>query len=350
MNFKYYNPVKMNFNVEYTKVLDSLKTNSILLITSKSFYEKGFVGVFKERLGQRLKAYIFNIASNPEIEFVKELKKEFDGYSEIIALGGGSVLDAAKYFSVSGEILKEGKDLKISKNSSFIPIYAIPTTAGTSSELTQWATFWDSANNIKFSLSNENLYCKEAFYDPNLYLNIPKDLTIYTALDALSHSIESIWNKNSNDISTNHAIKAIELILKYLPQLQNNLNSKELRLKLILASIYAGLAFSNTQTALAHAISYPLTMQFRIPHGLACSFTIPILLECISDENSILLSYKKDIIDLFDVLNISTNFKDYKITKKDFENIFSNLNSRAKNGLFNLEKVKQKILSCCENI
>ncbi|MBZ7951016.1 phosphonoacetaldehyde reductase [Campylobacter sp. LH-2024] len=350
MNFKYYNPVKINFNVKYTKALDSLKTNSILLITSKSFYEKGFIEIFKEKLGRRLKAYIFNITSNPEIEFVKKLKKEFNDYSAILALGGGSVLDVAKYFSVSGEILKENKSLKISKNSSFIPIYAIPTTAGTSSELTQWATFWDTPNNIKFSLSDENLYCKEAFYDPNLYLSIPKDLTIYTALDALSHSVESIWNKNSNHISTNHAIRAIELILKYLPQLQNNLNSKELRLKLILASIHAGLAFSNTQTALAHAISYPLTMQFQIPHGLACSFTIPILIECMGDKNSILLSYKKDIIALFNILNISTNFKDYKITKKDFENIFDNLNSRAKNGLFNLEKVKQKILSCCEKI
>ncbi|QOW63584.1 phosphonoacetaldehyde reductase [Campylobacter hepaticus] len=348
-NFKYFNPVKINFNFSYENVLDSLKTDSILLLTSQSFYKKGLTKVLEEKLGSRLKGLIYNVLPNPEINYAELIKKDYKGYKEIVAFGGGSVLDLAKYFSVSGDIIRNGVELNISHSSSFIPIYAIPTTAGTSSELTKWATLWDTPNNIKFSLSNDNLYCKEAFYDPNLFLNIPRELTIHTALDALSHSIESIWNKNSNLISTYHAIKAIELILEYLPKLQNNLNSKELRLKIILASIHAGLAFSNTQTALAHAISYPITMKLGLSHGLACSFTIPILLECINDidTNNVLSPYKEQIIALFHALNISIELKNYGITQEFIENIFNNLNSRAKNGMFDLELTKRKLLSLC---
>lgn len=348
-DFRYYNPVKINFNVSYEHIIDSLKTDSILLLTSKSFYKKGLTKILEDKLGDRLEGVIYDILPNPEINYAELIKKDYRNYKEIIAFGGGSVLDMAKYFSVSGDVIRNGGNLDISNSCSFIPIFAIPTTAGTSSELTKWATLWDTPNNIKFSLSDENLYCKEAFYDPNLFLNIPRELTIYTALDALSHSIESIWNKNSNVISTNHAIKAIELILEYLPRLQNDLNSKELRLKIILASIYAGLAFSNTQTALAHAISYPITMELGISHGLACSFTIPILLECIDDVkiNKLLSVYKEKIISLFHILNISTNLKSYGITKQFIEDIFDNLNSRAKNGMFDLELTKKKFLSLC---
>ncbi len=346
-NFTYYNPVKINFNLSYENIVNSLKTDSILLLTSKSFYKKGLTKILEDKLGGRLKGLVYNILPNPEISYAKFLKKDYKNYKEIIAFGGGSVLDMAKYFSVLGNIVINKGNLDISSLCSFAPIYAIPTTAGTSSELTKWATLWDTPNNIKFSLSNEKLYCKEAFYDPSLFLNIPKEITIYTALDALSHSIESIWNKNSNFISTSYAIKAIELILEYLPRLQNDLNSKQLRLEIILASIYAGLAFSNTQTALAHAISYPITMKLGIPHGLACSFTIPILLDCINDvqTSNILSIYREKIISLFHILNISTNLRSYGITRQFIEDIFNNLNSRAKNGMFDLELTKKKFLS-----
>ena len=304
-NFKYYNPVKIHFNTPYESIIECLKTDSILLITSKSFYKKGLIEVFKQKLAHRLKYVLFDILPNPELDYVQNLKKNLTDYKEIIAFGGGSVLDVAKYFSVLGDISIEDKNLNISKNSFFAPIYAIATTAGTSSELTQWATLWNTPNNIKFSLSDENLYCKEAFYDLDLFLNIPKELTIYTALDALSHSIESIWNKNSNPVSTNHAIKSIELILKYLPRLKDDLHSRSLRAKMILASIHAGLAFSNTQTALAHAMSYPITMKFGISHGLACSFTIPVLLRCIKDKkiHQLLSPYQEKIISLFKILD-----------------------------------------------
>ena len=98
-----------------------------------------------------------------------------------------------------------------------------------------------------------------------------KKLTLVTALDALSHSMESMWNKNANPISNRYAIEASKKILKYLPLLIQDLGNIHLRTELAEASLLAGLAFSNTKTALAHNISYPITLSWGVQHGVACS-------------------------------------------------------------------------------
>ena len=112
------------------------------------------------------------------------------------------------------------------------------------------------------------------------------------------------------------------------------------------ASMYAALAFSNTQTALAHAISYPLTMRFGIPHGLACSFSIPLLLDCLpsGEIREILDPLTKEIKGLFPTIQVSTNARDYGVDSAMLEEIFNALNDRAKNGVFDLEVVKQRFL------
>ena len=239
-----------------------------------------------------------------------------------------------------------------------------------------------------------------AFYDISLLLSLPLNLSIHTTLDSLSHAIESIWNKNANPISTQYAKAAIELILENLPllyemltsldskqnlestnttattaevslsdfqgceafcvetshkglstskkqiSLKNTKETTQIRRNLALACMHAALSFSNTQTALAHAISYPITMQCNVPHGLACSFTLPILLDCISDENadSILSPYKQGINNLFKTLHISSNPRDYGLDSTMIEDIFSSLNARAKNGLLDVAKAKRRML------
>ncbi|MCR6572171.1 phosphonoacetaldehyde reductase [Campylobacter insulaenigrae] len=343
----YYNPVKINFDIDYIKVCELVQTNSILLVTSKSFYTNGVIDSITSKLSSKIKNVVYDIRSNPDINFTKSLKQN-DDYEEIIALGGGSVLDTAKYLAVKGVINEDLKNntLSPSNQAQFVPIYAIPTTSGTSSELTKWATLWDYKNNMKMSLMHEKLYSKHAIYDINLTLSLSRQLTIYTALDAFSHSIESIWNKNENYISTNYALQSMDLILHYLPKLVDDLQNTTYRKYITLASVYAGLAFSNTQTALAHALSYPITMKYGLAHGLACSFTIPILIECINDKHvsSILIPYKDKINSLFKKLNISNNLADYGINREFIDEIFLNLNSRAKNGVFDLDATKKKIL------
>jgi phosphonate metabolism-associated iron-containing alcohol dehydrogenase len=203
----------------------------------------------------------------------------------IVAVGGGSVIDSAKVFATADgkfervlEFLRSPKD-----PGQFhpLPIIAIPTTAGTGSEVTPWATVWDGANDHKYSLSLPDLFPTHAVIDPELMVGKPRQLTISTGLDALSHALESIWNVNVNPVSMNYAVAAAIEILDVLPRLVADLSNLVLRSRMAQAALFAGCAFSNTKTAIAHSLSYPITLRHHVPHGLACSFTLPLVLSSV---------------------------------------------------------------------
>lgn len=203
-----------------------------------------------------------------------------------MAVGGGSVLDTAKAIAAQrhrglpsswlAAHLRQGAS--IPNNFLPSPIIAIPTTAGTGSEVTMWATIWDDLNGKKYSLSHPALYPEAAIVDPDLTLTVPEDTTVAAALDALSHSMEAIWNRNANPVSDTLATQAISMVFSSLEGVLTVPSEMSLREKLHYASMIAGLAFSNTRTAIAHSISYPLTGQLGVPHGIACSFTLPEIL------------------------------------------------------------------------
>lgn len=425
MSFNYYNPVQICFDIDILESLQTLAQSNqnkrYLLVTSKGF-GKGCsnrdISIITETLpaaclttshtafqydyssknhltkpqSQNFNhatsnnsdtkrtnlvqsiANIFNniivldcITPNPELDFLQSIKAKLKGqYDAIIALGGGSVIDSAKFFTLKNEIAIHHETLEILGEAQALPLFACPSTAGTGSELTQWATIWNSKTNIKYSLSHKCLYPQIAFYDISLLLSLPLALTLHTTLDSLSHAIESIWNKNANPISTQYAKAAIELILENLIPLYDMLNKKNLpsrnseynkqslktlRRNLALACMQAALSFSNTQTALAHAISYPITMQCGVPHGLACSFSLPVLLDCINDERAdlILNPYKQKIKNLFAKLQISSNPRIYGLDSDMINNIFNSLNARAKNGLLDIAKVKTEMLRLLSN-
>lgn len=351
MQFTYYNPVKIRFGVDYLEAIKSiaenLKSARFLLVTSNGFSKRGLSAQIQNVFAKQLVGVVDEIAPNPQIKHLQGIKSTLSDFDAIIALGGGSVIDSAKFLSV--ESVFENDNFKIKSQPK--KLFAFATTSGTSSELTHWATLWDNEAFVKHSLSDEILYPKEAFYDANLSLSLPRQTTIYTALDALSHSFESIWNNNANPISTHYALMAIEIILRDLVELSQNLHSLKLRSNLMLASIYAGLAFSNTQTALAHALSYPLTMRFGTPHGLACSFSLPLLLECLppSKARDLLLPFQARLLGLFESLEISISPKDYGLDSAFIDEIFANLNARAKNGIFNVEQIRD-VLKTQSNI
>lgn len=346
MRFNYHNPVKIHFGVKWLEAVENLaqrlKDTKFLLITSQGFSKRGLSAQIQNVLAKQLAGIVDEITPNPQIKHLQSIKAKLCDFDAIIALGGGSVIDSAKFLSVDSVF--ENDNFKIKSQPK--KLFAFATTSGTSSELTHWATIWDNDTFVKHSLSDEILYPKEAFYDANLTLSLPRQTTIYTALDALSHSFESIWNNNANPISTHYALMAIEIILRDLVELSQNLHSLQLRSNLILASIYAGLAFSNTQTALAHALSYPLTMRFGTPHGLACSFSLPLLLECLPRKShafALLSPFKPQLLQIFDKLEISISPKDYGLNNEIIDEIFSALNSRAKNGVFDISLVKAKL-------
>lgn len=198
----------------------------------------------------------------------------------IVALGGGSVIDTAKVLAASGgDFARVERHLVEGATAAPlpapVPILAVPTTAGTGSEVTCWATVWDGVGGRKFSLADPRLYPERALIDPELTHGAPAGLTVATGLDALSHALESIWNRNANPVSANHAVAAAREIMATLPRLRDDLRDAGLRRRMAQAALFAGLAFSNTKTALAHSISYAVTLRHGLAHGLACSFTLP---------------------------------------------------------------------------
>ncbi len=208
----------------------------------------------------------------------------------IVALGGGSVIDAAKVLAAArGDFAGVRARLQSGARSDWpaaTPILAVPTTAGTGSEVTSWASVWDTGAGRKYSLAGPGLYPERALIDPELMAAMPRGLTVSTALDALSHSLESIWNVNANPVSSTFAVAAAREILEALPRLVEDLEDMGLRVRIARAALLAGLAFSNTRTALAHSLSYPITLNHGLPHGVACSFSLPMIMRAAIGVNS----------------------------------------------------------------
>jgi phosphonate metabolism-associated iron-containing alcohol dehydrogenase len=252
----------------------------------------------------------------------------------IIALGGGSVIDSAKVFAAAGGDFGNVKTFlesqKGAEHLSAIPIIAVPTTAGTGSEVTCWGTVWDEANGKKYSLARPNLYPTHAVVDPRLMLGKPLLLTISTGLDALSHALESLWNVNNNPVSANHAVVAARSALDVLPRLVKDLGNIELRERMAMAALFAGLAFSNTKTAIAHSLSYPITLRHGVQHGIACSFSLPMVLRSVDGVGGICEDSLKqifgpdlargadDLEDFLGRLGISSNPASYKIDRREW--------------------------------
>jgi alcohol dehydrogenase class IV len=150
----------------------------------------------------------------------------------------------------------------------------VPTSAGTGSEVTPFATVWDYESQQKKSLSHPVMYAKKAFIDPDFLSQVPLEVAISNGLDALNQAFESIWNVNANEFTRPLSRRAAVLALQGLPLISEASNDPELRAKLSLASLFAGLAISQTRTSICHSISYPLTLKYGIEHGMACSFSI----------------------------------------------------------------------------
>lgn len=202
----------------------------------------------------------------------------------IIAIGGGSSIDLAKGISafydnrdalLSADAVANAIEHKTYRvNTEFPDILAVPTTAGTGSELTQWATIWNPDDKKKYSIDHIGLQPKKAFIVPELTMTLSKETTLSTGLDALSHAIEAYWSKHTDPLVQELAYRAIQIILEYLPNALNELTNPVYREALCRASVLAGMAFSKTRTTACHSISYPLTMLYHIPHGIAAAMTL----------------------------------------------------------------------------
>jgi alcohol dehydrogenase len=280
------NPVRIEFGAGASaKAVDHIRGRRWALVT----YD---MPGFKEKAAQLAAVaaepvvIIDNIVANPDfadlVSSCETFGKAKPAPEVIVALGGGSIIDAAKVLAASGgsfeTVRKHVTGEQPIKDGSFTPIIAIPSTAGTGSEVTSWATVWDAASGRKYSLAHRSLYPEVAIVDPQVALSAPRALTLATGLDALSHALESIWNVSANPVSANFAVEAAKEVIETLPLLLEDLSNLELRSRQARAATMAGLAFSNTKTALAHNISYDITLTRGTPHGIACSFCLPAVM------------------------------------------------------------------------
>ena len=285
--WQFHNPVKVTFEAgAIDRLGEYLEGERAVLVTSPGFRRRGVVDRIAKALGERLVAVVDDVEPNPDVLKVDEQGKRLRAHDPdvLIALGGGSSMDTAKGLA---RLLAQPEDRTLAGHfrdgeefgdHRALPVAAIPTTAGTGAEVTPFGTIWDFEREKKYSVTGEDLYSAFAILDPELTVGLPEEVTISSGLDAVSHALESAWNKAASPVTLSFVAKSLQFSLKALPRLKENPKDPAARGEMMQASLLAGLAISQTRTALAHSISYPLTTAFQLPHGFACSFTLPPLL------------------------------------------------------------------------
>ncbi|MFD1738034.1 iron-containing alcohol dehydrogenase family protein [Bacillus salitolerans] len=198
----------------------------------------------------------------------------------IVAIGGGSVIDLAKAISVFA-MNKDCSldDISNMKSINRLPLIVVPTTAGTGSEATKVMVITDVVSGEKKNPGHIGLIPDVAILDPQLTVSLPPPITAYTGMDALAHAIEAYVSTRATTLSDHYALEAIRTIVEALPKAYENGNDIEAREKMLLASSYAGIAFSNSSTNLAHAMARPLGARYHIPHGLCVALLLPFVIE-----------------------------------------------------------------------
>ncbi len=293
--WNYFNPVAIHGGRgQFEQIQRLVGRRRVFVAAFPESVEQGWLARLESQLGSRLVGAATDLGPLPSRRALKPAYERFwtqhADTEVILALGGGSVMDAAKVLMVRTldrsfdqlmQVITSGRRDLVAGS---VPLICIPTTAGTGSEVTPWATVWDPQADppVKHSLHLSVTWPEAAVLDPELTVGLPPAQTLHTGLDALSHSFEAIWNRNRNPVSTSHAIGAARGILDTLPRVLEQPRSLALRERMAAASTQAGLAFSNTQTALAHSLSYDLTMQQGTPHGIACSFSLPRIMAMVA--------------------------------------------------------------------
>jgi alcohol dehydrogenase class IV len=278
MELKYYMPVKAFFGKNCIGKNGSeflLLGKKAMIVTGKSSAEKnGSLDDVKKTLDKLNISYVHynKIEPNPTMETVREaaLFAEKSGADFIIGIGGGSPLDAAKAIAVlavndiDDDTLFSGV-YRIKP----LPIAAIPTTAGTGSEVTPYSILSYAKISNKKSIASDAIFPAIAFLDPAYTVTLSAETTINTAVDALSHAIEGYLSVKATEVIKPYALESIRLIGECIPELKTGKLKDEIREKLLYASMLAGIVIAHTATTAVHAMGYPLTYHRNIDHGRA---------------------------------------------------------------------------------
>ncbi len=262
---------------EVKGILDGLNVASVFLVVDREAYE---ASATREVLEPQLASYdvvVFdNFVANPKYQDVTRGVELFweNPCDVVMAVGGGSAIDMGKLIGFSAA--QPAAPVVVMTNLAQIryrpkPFIAIPTTAGTGSEATHFAVVY--VDGRKYSVAHEWILPSYAFVDPELMANLPPSITAHTGLDALCQAMESVWSVNSTDVSLSYAREALDLVCNHLVNAVNA-PTPGARWAMCRAAHLAGKAINIGKTTAPHALSYVMTSQFGVPHGLAVALTL----------------------------------------------------------------------------
>jgi alcohol dehydrogenase class IV len=280
-----YSPTQIYFGVNALKQLGAICSNfgdSALLVTGKSATQTGLSDRCRKLLSSdniRFDVY-HGVRSDPTVQQVNEIVERLrsEGISMIIAVGGGSVIDAAKAASVVFEQGGKVEDYLIGNRNienKSLPVIAIPTTAGTGSELSKGAIISWPGRNIKTGLRGDVLFPKAAIVDPSLTLTLPIEQIRITGFDVFTHAVETYISRQATPITAMYSREAIKTVVTHLPKALNDPQNIVPRVKLSFMSLLMGYNLANSSTCLPHRLQYPLGALTHSPHALGLAALYP---------------------------------------------------------------------------
>jgi len=257
-----------------------------LIVTDVLLEKIGILIEVKNSLEVAGVAYaVYNkVVSEPTMGYAEEGLKAYQdaGADFLIAVGGGSPMDAAK--AVGALAANPGRKITEFMGANKIPnpgapVIAGPTTAGTGSEVTQFTIITDTDRDVKMLIASPMIMPKVALVDPLLTLSLPREITAATGLDALTHAIEAYVSVKAHPLTDTLALQAIRIIGANLRQAWSNGDNLEARINVMIGALQAGMAFSNASVALVHGMARPIGAYFHVAHGVSNAALLPTVIE-----------------------------------------------------------------------
>ena len=306
--------------------MEELKTvlgkKRAFIVTDKFLYENGFTKCITDKLDELGIAHstFSDVAPDPTLECAKEGAKQMSAFrpDAIIALGGGSAMDAAKIMWVMYEHPEDDfmdmamRFMDIRKRIYTFPkmgekayFIAIPTSAGTGSEVTPFAVITDERSGVKYPLADYELLPNMAIIDTDLHMSAPKGLTSASGIDAVTHALEAYASIMATDYTDGLAIQALKVIFKYLPSAyENGSTDVEAREKMANAATMAGMAFANAFLGVCHSMAHKLGAFHHLPHGIANALMIDEVIRFNSSEAPLKMGSFSQYAEIAEALNI----------------------------------------------
>lgn len=292
MSWEFTVPPKIAFGEDSIEALETLQGKSAFIITDEVINKLGY----PDRVARILSENRWNIAiwdcaePDPKVSNVKDAAEALRAFEAdlIIAIGGGSVMDTAK----AAWVLYERPDIDLAALNPFdelglrkkAKLVCIPTTAGTGSEVTKAVVIRDDETGRKMATINTEIVPDLAILEPSFTKELPKNLTAYTGMDALTHAVEAFVSSWKNDFSDACSLKAVQMVFEWLPKAVENSDDLEAREKMLVAANLSGMAFSNSQVALGHSLGHSMGAVLRLQHGLAVGLALPNTIEFNTNE------------------------------------------------------------------